>query len=95
MPAYLIARVSVTDPDKYENYKALAPAAIAKYGGRYLARGGATETMEGEAESRRLVILEFPDMQTARTFYNSPEYTAAKAERAGAADGQFVIVEGL
>ena len=51
--------------------------------------------MEGDNETRRLVILEFPDMATARTFYNSPEYTAAKAERAGAADGQFVIVEGL
>lgn len=95
MPAYLIARVNVTDPAKYENYKALAPAAIAKYGGKYLARGGAIETMEGDNETRRLVILEFPDMATARTFYNSPEYTAAKAERAGAADGQFVIVEGL
>jgi uncharacterized protein (DUF1330 family) len=94
MPAYLIARVNVTDPAKYENYKALAPAAIAQYGGKYLARGGATETLEGEAESRRVVILEFPDMEAARTFYNSPEYTAAKAERAGAGDGQFIIVEG-
>ena len=95
MPAYLIARVNVTDPAKYENYKALAPAAIARHGGKYLARGGATETMEGESETRRLVILEFPDMAAACTFYNSPEYAAAKAERAGAADGQFVIVEGL
>ena len=95
MPAYLIARVNVTDPAKYENYKALAPAAIAKYGGKYLARGGATETMEGDNETRRVVILEFPDLAAARTFYNSPEYTAAKAERAGAANGQFVIVEGL
>jgi uncharacterized protein (DUF1330 family) len=73
MPAYLIARVNVTDPAKYENYKALAPAAIAQYGGKYLARGGATETLEGDAESRRVVILEFPDMEAARTFYNSPE----------------------
>jgi uncharacterized protein (DUF1330 family) len=95
MPAYLIARVNVTDPDKYENYKALAPAAIAQYGGKYLARGGATETVEGEDENRRVVILEFPDITAARSFYNSPEYTAAKAERASAADGQFVIVEGL
>ena len=95
MPAYLIARVNVTDPAKYENYKALAPAAIAKYGGKYLARGGATETMEGDNETRRVVILEFPDLAAARTFYSSPEYSAAKAERAGAADGQFVIVEGL
>jgi uncharacterized protein (DUF1330 family) len=95
MAAYLIARVNVTNAEKYENYKALAPAAIAKYGGKYLARGGAMETLEGDSEDRRVVILEFPDMDTARAFYSSPEYAAAKAERAGAADGQFLIVEGL
>jgi uncharacterized protein (DUF1330 family) len=95
MTAYLIARINVTDPDKYENYKALAPAAITKFGGKYLARGGATEVVEGEAESRRVVILEFPDMAAARAFYDSPEYTAARAERKGAANGQFLLVEGL
>ncbi len=95
MAAYIIARVEVTDADKYETYKAAAPAAIAKYGGTYLARGGAVETVEGEDESRRVVILQFPDMDAARTFYNSPEYTAAREKRAGAANGQFLIVEGL
>ena len=94
MAAYLIARIDVTDPDRYEQYKALAPAAIAVYGGRYLVRGGAHETLEGETEQRRLVVLEFPDLDTARAFYHSPEYTAARAEREGAAIGQFVIVEG-
>ena len=95
MPAYLIARITVTDPEQYEHYKALAPAAIAKYGGKYLARGGATETLEGDAEDRRVVILEFPDASTARTFYESPEYSEARAKRDGAAEGQFVIVEGI
>ena len=95
MAAYIIARSDVTNADQYENYKAAAPAAIAKYGGTYLARGGAVETVEGDDESRRVVILEFPDMDAARTFYNSPEYTAAREQRAGAANGQFVIVEGL
>jgi uncharacterized protein (DUF1330 family) len=95
MTAYVIARVNVTDPDKYENYKALAPAAIKKYGGEYLARGGAVELLEGPEETRRVVILRFPDMDAARGFYNSTEYTAAKKEREGAADGQFIIVEGL
>ena len=95
MAAYLIARVNVTNPDKYENYKALAPADISKFGGKYLARGGATKVLEGDTESRRVVILEFPDMDTARAFYSSPEYAAARAERKGAADGQFLIVEGL
>jgi uncharacterized protein (DUF1330 family) len=95
MPAYLIARITVTDPEQYEHYKALAPAAIAKYGGKYLARGGATETLEGDTEDRRVVILEFPNAATARTFYSSPEYTEARARRDGAAEGQFVIVEGM
>lgn len=95
MTAYVIARVNVTDPDKYENYKALAPAAIKQYGGEYLARGGAVELLEGPAEDRRVVVLSFPDMDAARGFYNSPEYQAAKKEREGAAEGQFIIVEGL
>ena len=95
MPAYLIARITVTDPEQYEHYKALAPAAIAKYGGKYLARGGATETVEGDTEDRRVVILEFADTATARKFYASPEYSEARAKREGAATGQFVIVEGL
>ncbi len=95
MAAYIIARITVTDPARYENYKALAPAAIARYGGKYLARGGVTEILEGPGEDRRVVILEFPDMNAARSFYNSPEYAAAKSERAGAAEGQFLLVEGL
>jgi uncharacterized protein (DUF1330 family) len=95
MAAYIIARVNVTDPAKYEDYKALAPAAIKKYGGEYLARGGAVELLEGPEENRRVVVLSFPDMDAARGFYNSPEYSAARKAREGAADGQFIIVEGL
>lgn len=95
MAAYLIADVDVTDPAKYEEYKKLAPAAIAKYGGRYLVRGGAHETLEGDWKPGRLVILEFPDLDRARAFYHSPEYAAARAARAGAARGDFVIVQGL
>ena len=95
MPAYLLVDCEVTDPVRYENYKKLAPPAIAKYGGRYLARGGAHETMEGTWLPRRLVILEFPDMARARAFYQSPEYAAARAARKNAATGNFVIVEGL
>jgi uncharacterized protein (DUF1330 family) len=95
MPAYIIARLTVTDPRKYEKYKALAPAAIAAHGGRYLTRGGAMETLEGFKEGRRLVLLEFPSIDKAREFYNSAEYAAAKAKRKGAAKGQFVLLEGL
>jgi uncharacterized protein (DUF1330 family) len=95
VPAYLIADVEVTDPAKYEQYKALAPAAIAKYRGRYLVRGGAHATLEGDWTPRRLVILEFPDVATAKRFYESPEYRVARDARAGAATGHFVVVEGL
>ena len=95
MAGYLIARVEVTNPDAYENYKKLAAAAIAKYEGRYLARGGRMETLEGDDEARRLVIVVFPTLEQAKTFYNSPEYTEARAVRKGAAIGTFVAVQGV
>lgn len=94
MPAYIIATIDVTDPKQYEEYKKLAPLAIKKFGGEYLTRGGAMETLEGDEQTSRVVLLKFPDMDAARGFYNSPEYSRAKKERAGAATGQFVILEG-
>ena len=95
MPAYMIARINVTDPEQYEVYKSLAPIAIKKYGGRYLTRGGAMETLEGPEETLRVVVLEYPDMETAKAFYDSPEYRKARDARKNAADGQFVLLEGL
>ncbi|USG60105.1 DUF1330 domain-containing protein [Sneathiella marina] len=94
MPAYIIARINVTDPEQYEVYKSLAPVAIKKYGGQYLTRGGAMETLEGAAETSRVVILQFPDMEAARGFYNSPEYGKAKDARENAANGTFTLLEG-
>ena len=95
MPAYLLVDCEVTDAARYEKYKALAPPAITKYGGRYLARGGATTKLEGNWTPNRIVVLEFPDTAAARRFYDSPEYRAARAERAGAANMNMVLVEGL
>lgn len=95
MAAYLIARIEVTDAERYEEYKKLAPAAIEAHGGRYIVRGGRHETVEGDPERGRVVVLEFADMDAARAFYDSPEYTAARGVRDGAASGQFVIVEGV
>jgi uncharacterized protein (DUF1330 family) len=95
MAAYLIARVEVTDPDAYEKYKTLAAEAIEKYEGRYLARGGQMETLEGDTESRRVVIVVFPTIEQAKAFYSSPEYEKAKAAREGAAVGQFVVIDGI
>jgi len=95
MPAYLIARVRVRDPAAYEEYKRLAAAAIEKFEGRYRARGGAMVTLEGDEESNRVVIVEFPSLERAKAWYRSPEYQKAIAARSGCADGQFVLVEGI
>jgi len=92
--AYVLVDVDVTDAGRYDEYKVLAAAAVERYGGRYLARGGATEVLEGDRRPNRLVVLEFPDAEAARDWYHSPEYQAAKAVRAGAATGSFILVEG-
>ncbi len=95
MSAYVIARVDVTNPEKYEDYKALSPKAVAAYGGKFLARGGHTEVLEGDSEIRRIVVLEFPSVERVREFYDSPEYRQARAARAGAAEFQMLAVEGI
>jgi uncharacterized protein (DUF1330 family) len=94
MPAYLVVRVRVSDPKAYEEYKKLAAASIEKHSGRYLARGGRTATLEGEEESGRVVVVEFPTFEKAEAWYRSPEYRKAIEARKGAATGQFVLVEG-
>ncbi|MBL8700213.1 MAG: DUF1330 domain-containing protein [Alphaproteobacteria bacterium] len=94
MAAYIIVDAEVTDPAKYEGYKRLTPAAIAKHGGRFIVRGGMHETLEGSWTPHRVVVLEFPSMEAAKRFYASPEYAEAKAARAGAARFNTVVVEG-
>lgn len=95
MPAYIVVNCEVTDPVRYDQYKALAPAAIERHGGRYLVRGGATEVLEGDWRPKRVVVLEFPSLAAAKAFYDSPEYTAARVVRAGAANMDVIAVEGL
>jgi uncharacterized protein (DUF1330 family) len=95
MPAYVLVDAKVTDPAQYEEYRKVAPAAIARYGGRYLVRGGATTVLEGEWQPNRIVVLEFPDADAARRFYDSPEYRAARALRAGAATMNVIVVDGV
>lgn len=94
MPAYWIAHVTVTDPEAYKGYQALAPAAFAAYGARFLARGGAHDTPEG-AVFERHVLIEFPDLAAARACYASDAYQAARAQRANACHAQVVIVDGV
>ena len=95
MPAYVVSEIDVTDPVKYEDYKRLVPATLAQYGGRFLTRGGATTTVEGDWTPKRIVVLEFPSTAQAHAWYASPEYTHARAARAGASDAKILIVEGL
>jgi uncharacterized protein (DUF1330 family) len=94
MPAYFVAEVEVTNPDRYEPYRALAGASIAQYGGRFLARGGATELIEGGPEPKRIVILEFADAAALKRWYNSPEYQKILPGRLASSTGRAFIVEG-
>ena len=95
MASYLVVEVEVQDPGRFEEYKKLVPPTIAAYGGRYLARGGSVETLEGEWNPRRLVILEFPSLARAREWWASPEYAPAKSLRQACARARIVAVEGL
>lgn len=95
MAAYMIARINVNDWDKYNEYIKVSPGIIAKFGGRFIVRGGETVTLEGPEEKWRIVVVEFPDLEKAKEFYHSPEYTAAKKIREGAALAQFVAISGV
>ena len=94
MPAYVVAEVEVTDSAVYEEYRKLVPATVARYGGKFLVRGGATETKEGDWQPKRLVVLEFASMDQARKWYHSPEYAPALALRTRAARSKVLLVEG-
>jgi uncharacterized protein (DUF1330 family) len=94
MPAYLIFAVTITDPVAYGEYVKHTPRVIAAYGGRMLVRGGDPLTVEGKGFGPRMVVVEFPDRETAQRFYESPDYRPVKAIRAGAGDANGVIVDG-
>lgn len=95
MPAYLIARIEVTDWQRYRRYVESTPEVVTRYGGKFIVRGGKSVVLEGEPEPRRLVVIEFPTFERAKEFYESREYTEVKQFRAGAAVGQFVIIDGV
>ncbi len=95
MPAYFIAEIEVQDAAAFEQYRQQVPATIARYGGRYLARGGQTETLEGDWRPQRIVLLEFPSLEQAKKFYDSPEYGPQKALRLRSAKSKLLLVEGV
>jgi uncharacterized protein (DUF1330 family) len=95
MAAYVLVDCKVTDPARYDTYKKLAEVAVTRHGGRYLARGGENVMLEGTRHPNRVVVLEFPTLERAKAFYDSAEYLAARAARAGAAEMQIVAVAGV
>jgi uncharacterized protein (DUF1330 family) len=94
MPAYVIADVQVTDAAAYEPYRPLAGASIARFGGRFVVRGGEAELLEGAPAPERIVVIEFPDADTARRWYNSEEYQSALKIRQAASNGRLILVDG-
>ena len=95
MAGYLIAEIEVHDPALFEEYRKQVPATIAKYGGKYLVRGGATDAIEGGWAPARLVVLEFPSMEQARKWYHSAEYKPLLALRLKAAKSKAILVDGV
>jgi uncharacterized protein (DUF1330 family) len=95
MSAYLIGRMTVTDLERCAEYKLRSPDIVAKYGGRYVARGGAVLTLEGPEETRRISVVEFPSMEHAKAFYDSEEYAAVRQLREGAAEVEVVVLGGV
>lgn len=94
MAAYVIVDIEVTDPTGYDEYRALVPPLVAKYGGKYLVRGGNFEKVEGDWTPTRLVVLEFESLARAKQFYYSDDYEPVKQIRLKSTNSNMVMVEG-
>ena len=95
MSAYVVVQIEVHDPKTFEEYRALVSPTVEAYGGRYVVRGGALETLEGDWSPSRFVILEFDSMERAGAWWSSKEYRAPKELRQKAASTQMIIAEGI
>ena len=95
MAAYVIADVKIEDPVRYADYRKMVPATIAAYGGRFIARGGRTEVLEGEWRPNRVVIIEFESVERAKEWWASEEYRAARELRQRTSTGSLIVVEGV
>jgi uncharacterized protein (DUF1330 family) len=95
MAAYIVVQVDVKDPVRYEDYKRMVLPTLATYSGRFIVRGGRTETLEGSWKPKRFVVLEFPDMERARSWWASPEYAQAKALRQATSTTDMILAEGI
>ncbi len=94
MPAYVIADVDITDPERYRDYTAHTPDSVDRHGGRFVVRGGPFEVLEGDWQPGRLVVIEFPDMAAASGWFRSDDYQAFAAIRREASTARIVVVEG-
>ena len=94
MSAYIVAEVEVTDPGTFEEYRKLVPPTIEAFGGRYVVRGGAVGSLEGDWRPKRMVVIEFDDMERAKAWHGSELYAPAKALREASANTRMIVVEG-
>ena len=95
MPAYIIADVDVSDPERYKGYMKLSPGAVAAAGGQFIVRGGNPQALEGDWQPSRVVVLRFDTLEQARALYDSPPYREAREARAGATSKfNMILVEG-
>lgn len=95
MPAYIIVEIEITDSVGYEEYKRQAAATVKQYGGKYIVRGGVCETLEGDWKPKRIVVLQFDNMERAKAWLNSPEYVEPRKQRHRTASTRMILVEGL
>ncbi len=94
MAGYIVADIEITDPDEYQKYARQTAATLERYGGKFLVRGGQPETVEGDWKARRIVIIEFPSVEQAKAWYDSPEYSAIKGIRQRSAISNILLVHG-
>ena len=94
MTAYVIAQLTVTDPEGFEAYRQAVQPVVEAHRGRFLVRGGPVSSLEGEPGRPRIIVLEFPDKSAAESFYNSPEYRAVQPLRLNSTTGSVIVAEG-
>lgn len=95
MSAYVIVQVDVHDPERYQKYREMVPPTLEAYGGRFVVRGGQTETLEGSWDPGRIVVLEFESVARAKAWWDSEEYREAKALRQQTSHTEMIVVEGV
>jgi uncharacterized protein (DUF1330 family) len=95
MAAYAVVDFDMRDPSLMASYVERVPGIIRKFGGRYLARGGKTEILEGSWRPNLIVVLEFPNAEQAKRFFHCEEYKQYKDARQKAGDSNIILVEGV